>query len=43
MTNLDTKLKLVHLSNANNLDVDIRVELAGVDRVANEAHHLQLK
>jgi len=40
VSNLNSQLKLIHLSDADNLDIDIGMELAGIGRVADEARHL---
>ncbi len=43
MSNLDAKLQLVHLRNAYDVDVKVRVEVAVISRVQNESYHLLLE
>jgi hypothetical protein len=43
MTNFNAELQFVHLSNANNLDLNLRMEVTAVERVANKGEQLLLQ
>lgn len=43
MTDLDAQLELVHFRDTDHLNINIRVELAAVERIADKVGHLLLQ